>query len=132
MVTFNTNIPQWDLLKKVLAEKNIEYWTVTKQWNKTPYSKQFDRIMPYAMILLKAHKQIVINVWGVSRYKTISDRHSNNKILTGIAEALPRSAGAGEGVQKPQATPPAVLPSVKTGVSPSPIAVEFIVGRAVI
>lgn len=90
-ITFNTNIQQWASLKKVLADKKIEFWDVTDQWNRTEYKDTHAPAVPFAMILLKACKKIVILVWGNARYFGLEDRHTINKIITGIDEALPRS-----------------------------------------
>jgi hypothetical protein len=100
-VTFNTNIQQWATLQNALALKKIEFWDVSDQWDRTEYKDKYAPAKPFAMILLKACKKIVILVWGNARYYAIEDKHTINKIITGIDEILPRACATREVVHKP-------------------------------
>ena len=105
--TFNTNIAQWETLQKALAEKKIEFWDVSDQWDRTEYKAKHAPVKPYAMILIKGCKKVVILVWRSTRYATIEDgvktsktTDSINKIITGIGEALPPPCAAGKVIHK--------------------------------
>jgi len=89
-MTFNTNIAQWGTLQKVFVEKGIQFWDVTKQWSATPQAKKYPS-KPFAMILIKAHRQIVILVWGNHKYYSIEEKHSISKIITEIEAVVRRS-----------------------------------------
>jgi hypothetical protein len=105
--TFNTNIAQWATLQKALAEKKMEFWDVTSQWDRTEYKDKHAPVKPFAMILLKGCKKVVILVWRSTRYavieagvKTSKTTDSINKIITGIEEILPPPCAAGKGSHK--------------------------------